>query len=133
MYIHIYSNLPVNVIARLPNPRSGNSQGQEMFLAPSADKQTRNYDRVLKLPSPLSILRLKGLSYSKLKWWAVYTNLPVNYINMYIIYVIYIIYNIYIYIIYNIYITCIYNIYIIYTLYIYINIYKYIYIKQLTI
>ena len=24
--------------------RSGDSQGQERFLAPSADKQTRNYD-----------------------------------------------------------------------------------------
>ena len=68
MYIHIYSNLPVNVIARLPNPRSRDSQGQETFLAPSADKQTRNYDTVLKPSSPLSILRLKGLSYSKLKW-----------------------------------------------------------------
>ena len=44
MYLHIYANLPVNVIVKLPHPRSGDSQGQETFLAPSADKQTRNYD-----------------------------------------------------------------------------------------
>ena len=44
VYINIYTNLPVNAIVRLPHPRSGDSQGQERFLAPSADKQTRNYD-----------------------------------------------------------------------------------------
>ena len=32
-----------NVIVRLPHPRSGNSLGQETFLAPLADKQTRNH------------------------------------------------------------------------------------------
>ena len=37
MYIHIYANLPVKVIVRLPHPRSVDSQGQETFLAPSAD------------------------------------------------------------------------------------------------
>ena len=37
MYVYIY-------IVRLPHPRSGDSQGKETFLAPSADKQTRNYD-----------------------------------------------------------------------------------------
>ena len=48
MYIYIrYTNLPVNAIVRLPHPRSGDSQGQETFLAPSADKQTRNYDTEL--------------------------------------------------------------------------------------
>ena len=31
-------------MVKLPHPRSGDSQGQETFLAPSADKQTRNYD-----------------------------------------------------------------------------------------
>ena len=36
---------------RLPHPRSGDSQDQETFSAPSADKQTRNYDKVLKPPS----------------------------------------------------------------------------------
>ena len=60
IYIHIYiyliciyiTNLPVNAIVRLTHPRNGDSQGQETFLPPSADKQTHNYDRrVLKLPS----------------------------------------------------------------------------------
>ena len=37
IYIYIYINLPVNVIVRLPHPRSGDSQCQETFLAPSAD------------------------------------------------------------------------------------------------
>ena len=44
IYIYKYTNLPVNATVRLPHPRSGDSQGQETFLAPSADKQTRNYD-----------------------------------------------------------------------------------------
>ena len=45
-----YPILPVNV--RLPHPWSRHSQGQETFLAPSADKETHNYDtRVLKPPS----------------------------------------------------------------------------------
>ena len=34
--IYIYTNLPVDVIVRLPHPRCGDSQGQETFLAPSA-------------------------------------------------------------------------------------------------
>ena len=58
----IYTNLPVNAIVRLPHPQSGDSQGQETFLAPSADEQTRNYDtRVLK---PLSLPinpKIKGI------------------------------------------------------------------------
>ena len=44
IYIYIYINLPLNAIVRLPYPRSGDSQGQETFLAPSVDKQTCNYD-----------------------------------------------------------------------------------------
>ena len=51
IYIYIYIYLPVNTIVRLPHPHSEDSQGQgqETFLAPSADKQTHNYDtRVLK-------------------------------------------------------------------------------------
>ena len=40
----MYTNLPVNAIVRLPHPWSEDSQGQEMFLVPSADKQTRNCD-----------------------------------------------------------------------------------------
>ena len=58
IYIYIYviciyiTNLPVNAIVRLTHPRNGDSQGQETFLPPSADKQTRNYDiKVLKQPS----------------------------------------------------------------------------------
>ena len=69
MYIDIYANLPVNVIVKLLLPRSGDSQGQEVFLAPSADKQTRNYDTECSDHHlPLSILRSKGLSRSKMKW-----------------------------------------------------------------
>ena len=37
-------HLPVNAIVRLPHSRSRDSQGQETFLAPSAKKQTHNYD-----------------------------------------------------------------------------------------
>ena len=43
-WLAIYTNLPVNNIVRLPHPRSGDSQGQETFLAPSADKQTCIYN-----------------------------------------------------------------------------------------
>ena len=43
IYIHIYTNFPVNAVVRLPHPQSGDSQGHETFLAPSADKETRNY------------------------------------------------------------------------------------------
>ena len=42
--MYIYAVLPKNVIVRPPHPRIGDSQGQETFLAPSADKQTCNYD-----------------------------------------------------------------------------------------
>ena len=57
-YIYVYTNLPVNAIVRLPHPRSGGSQGQETFLAPSADKQTRNYDTECSNHHPsLSTLR----------------------------------------------------------------------------
>ena len=34
----------MNVTVKLPNTRSGDSHGQERFLAPSSEKQTRNYD-----------------------------------------------------------------------------------------
>ena len=45
IYIYIYiRDLSVNVIVRLPHPQSRDSQGPEEFLAPSADKQTSNYD-----------------------------------------------------------------------------------------
>ena len=59
----------MNVIVRLPHRRSGESQKQEPFLAPSADKQPRNYDieRSNNDPSLLT-LRPKGLRQSNMKW-----------------------------------------------------------------
>ena len=45
IYIYIYTNLPVSDIVRLPHPQSGDSQGQETFKTPSADKQTRSIYR----------------------------------------------------------------------------------------
>ena len=41
-YIYIHRNLPVNAIVRLLHPRSGENQGWEMCLAPSADHQQRD-------------------------------------------------------------------------------------------
>ena len=69
-YIYfIYTNLPVSDIVRLPHPRSGDSQGQETFLAPSTDKQTSNYDTECSNHHPSqSTLTSKGLSRSKMKW-----------------------------------------------------------------
>ena len=46
---------------RLPHPRSGDSQDQETFSAPSADKQTRNYDTVLKPPSVPNKPKVNGI------------------------------------------------------------------------
>ena len=40
----VYPNLSRKVIVRLTHPRSGDSHGQETLFAPSADKQTHNYD-----------------------------------------------------------------------------------------
>ena len=65
LYIYnIYNtNLSVNVIVRLPHPVRGDSQGQETFLTPSADKETRNYDTEYSNHHPsLSTLRSKGLN-----------------------------------------------------------------------
>ena len=75
----IYTNLPVNARVRLPHPRSRHSQSQETSLVPPVDKQTHNYDTECSNHHPsLTTLRSKGLSRSKMKWWATYTNLPVN-------------------------------------------------------
>ena len=64
-----YTSLPVNVIVRLHHPWSGDSQGQETFLAPSADKQTLHDNKEgSKHHLSLSTLRSKGLSRSKMKW-----------------------------------------------------------------
>ena len=60
--MYIYTNLPVNVIVRLPHPRSGDSQGQETFLALSADKQNPQLlHRVLKPPSLPINPKAKGI------------------------------------------------------------------------
>ena len=57
--------------------RSGESQSQEMFLAHSADKQIRGCDTECSNPHPFrSALGQKGRS--KMKWWAMYTNLKKN-------------------------------------------------------
>ena len=40
IYIYIYIHTPIYVTLRLPHPWSGDSQDQETFLAPSADKKT---------------------------------------------------------------------------------------------
>ena len=75
----IYTNLPMDVMVRLPHRRSWNSLGQETFLAPSADRQTRNYDIECSNHHPsLSTLSPMGLSHSKMKWWATHTNIPVD-------------------------------------------------------
>ena len=75
----INTNLPVDVIVRLPHPRSALSHGQETFLAPSADKPTGNYDIECSNHQPsLSTLRPKASSRNKMKWWGIYTNLPVD-------------------------------------------------------
>ena len=69
----------MDVLVRLPHPRSGDSQNQEALLARSAEKPTRNYDiecsnhhPYLSTPSP------NGLSRSKMKWSAIHTNLKVE-------------------------------------------------------
>ena len=65
------------MVVRLPHSGSGDSQ--ERFLAPSAEKPTCNYDTECTNHHPsLSTIRSKGLSRSKVKGWAIYTNLPVN-------------------------------------------------------
>ena len=69
IYIYIYVNLPVNAIVRLPHPWSGDRQVQKTFLAPSADKQTHNYEKECSNHHPsLSTLRSKELSRTKMKW-----------------------------------------------------------------
>ena len=63
IYIYIYTYIYI------PHPWGRDSQGQEMFLAPSADKQTCNYDsECLNHHPSLSTLRPKGLSRSMMKW-----------------------------------------------------------------
>ena len=75
----IYTSLPLDVIVRLPHPRSRYSQGQETFLAPSFNKEICNYHaQCLNHHRYLSTLRPNGLSRSKMKWWAIYKNLTAD-------------------------------------------------------
>ena len=74
-----HTNLPVDVMVRLPHSQSGDSQAQEMFSAPSADKQIRHYETECSNHHFfLSTLRPTWLSSSKMKWWAIHTNLTVD-------------------------------------------------------
>ena len=77
----------MDAIVRLPHPRSGDSQDQETFLAPSADKQTRNYDTECSNHHlSRSTVRSKELSCSKMKWYKyIYTHIHIcTYINTFI-------------------------------------------------
>ena len=75
----IRTNLPVDVIVRLPHPQSGDSQGQELFLARSADEETRDYDIECSNHHPsLSTQRPKELSRSNMKSWAIYRYLKMD-------------------------------------------------------
>ena len=75
----ICTNLPVDALVRIAHPWSGDSKFQEMFLQLPADKQARNYDIEFSNHHPsLSNLTPNGLSRRKMKWWAIYTNLPVD-------------------------------------------------------
>ena len=75
----IYTNLTVDYIVILPHPRSGDSQGQELSLAPSAHEETCHYDIECSNHHPsLSTQRPKVLSRSNMKWWAIYRNLKMD-------------------------------------------------------
>ena len=72
----------MDVIVRPPHGWSGKSQKKETFLATSADKQTCNYHMKCSNHHPsISTLSPKGLSRSKMKWLAIYTNLHMDVIN----------------------------------------------------
>ena len=55
IYMYMYTFQIYNAIVRLPYHRSGDSLGQGTFLAPSADKQTHNYDTDIYLSIYLSV------------------------------------------------------------------------------
>ena len=44
IFIYIDATLPKNTIVRQSNPRNGDSQGQETYVAPYTVKQTRSCD-----------------------------------------------------------------------------------------
>ena len=62
MVSYIHTKLPVNVIVRLPHRRSGDSQGQETFLAPSANNQTYNYDHGDMIEKEIPLFFLSEIS-----------------------------------------------------------------------
>ena len=59
--IYTPANIPRNTTVRLPHPRREDSQDQETFLAPSADKQISNYNT--------DSSDHLGLSHSRIWWW----------------------------------------------------------------
>ena len=65
--VFIYTNLPINV-NRLTLPWSEDSQGQKTFLAPSADKQSRNYDKGRSNTIFPNYHKVLGLNRSEIKW-----------------------------------------------------------------
>ena len=76
-YIYACTNLPVNAIVRLPHIWS--TYSQKMFLAPSADKQTRKYDSECSKHYPPINTKVKEVElYLDEMVSYIYTNLPVN-------------------------------------------------------
>ena len=71
IYIYIYAVFPKNVLVRPPHPRIGDSQGQETFLAPSADKQTCNYDTECTNPPPPWGTATGGMGGESLPHWKI--------------------------------------------------------------
>ena len=70
----ICTKLPVNHIVRIPRLRDSDSQDQKRFLPPCAEKQTSNYD----IEYSNRHASISTLSRSKIRWWAIYTTLPVK-------------------------------------------------------
>ena len=61
------------------HPRNRDRQRKETFSELPADKQNHNHDiESSNYRSYLSTARSKTLSQKKMKWWAMYTNLPLN-------------------------------------------------------
>ena len=64
IYIYIYTHKFTSK-CHSPHSRSGDSHRKEMFLAPSADKQTHNYDTECSNHLSLSTLMSKGFGCSE--------------------------------------------------------------------
>ena len=81
----IHANVSRNAIVRLQYPQNGDSQGQEIFLAPYADMQTCNYDTVCAQTTfPPNHHKALGLSHSRINCSSIYANI---YIYIYILYI----------------------------------------------